>query len=379
MYVQDSLGGNSKTMIIANVSPSICSANETLSTLKFAQRAKLIQNNGQLSFLTKNKVFPPLVSNLEPNSDSCRLSEASEEHDSMGERTTADGKLHTPNKEIKRMKAALVGALRREKMPETTIQNLNIEIDRMKCLMITTCFVFHHVHEYSEHSMSYMFWLIFLGYFSITGLARIGSRLSETEVKQLMEATQLLPSETETQVSNSDLVEGLLPVSKVYTDVAVVPKQQNNEIQHLISNLQREVEELRLKQRVVDGKRRQALSKILDIKAESKRVRVKFGGTRKEYAFDKVFHQDTTQESVFVEVEPILRSAMDGHNVCIFAYGQTGTGKTFTMDGTNEQLWIIPRAIEELFRQASMDASSSFTFSMRHLNEPIMCRLVVIY
>ncbi|KAI5412189.1 hypothetical protein KIW84_057024 [Lathyrus oleraceus] len=92
------------------------------------------QLKGQLSFLTKNKVFPPLVSNLEPNFDSCRLSEASEEHDSMGERTTADGKLHTPNKEIKRMKAALVGALRREKMAETTIQNLNIEIDRMKCL-----------------------------------------------------------------------------------------------------------------------------------------------------------------------------------------------------------------------------------------------------
>ncbi|XP_040873708.1 kinesin-like protein KIN-12F [Glycine max] len=43
--LQDSLGGNSKTMIIANVSPSICCAAETLNTLKFAQRAKLIQNN----------------------------------------------------------------------------------------------------------------------------------------------------------------------------------------------------------------------------------------------------------------------------------------------------------------------------------------------
>ncbi|WOK91664.1 hypothetical protein Cni_G00355 [Canna indica] len=43
--LQDSLGGNSKTMIIANVSPSLCSANETLSTLRFAQRARLIQNN----------------------------------------------------------------------------------------------------------------------------------------------------------------------------------------------------------------------------------------------------------------------------------------------------------------------------------------------
>lgn len=36
-------------------------------------------------------------------------------------------------------------------------------------------------------------------------------------------------------------------------------------------------------------------------------------------------------EDVFVEVEPILRSALDGYNVCVLAYGQTGTGKTFTM------------------------------------------------
>ncbi|ONM60021.1 Kinesin-like protein KIN-12C [Zea mays] len=43
--LQDSLGGNSKTTIVSNVSPSICSSSETLSTLKFAQRAKLIQNN----------------------------------------------------------------------------------------------------------------------------------------------------------------------------------------------------------------------------------------------------------------------------------------------------------------------------------------------
>lgn len=78
--MQDSLGGNSKTMIIANVSPSMryacflslyyyfltidclylyltifafffSSAIETLNTLKFAQRAKLIQNNVRELFL----------------------------------------------------------------------------------------------------------------------------------------------------------------------------------------------------------------------------------------------------------------------------------------------------------------------------------------
>ncbi|KAG0602290.1 hypothetical protein M758_10G004500 [Ceratodon purpureus] len=47
--LQDSLGGNSKTTIIANISPSGCASSETLSTLKFAQRAKFIQNNAVIN------------------------------------------------------------------------------------------------------------------------------------------------------------------------------------------------------------------------------------------------------------------------------------------------------------------------------------------
>lgn len=47
--LKDSLGGNSKTSIIANISPSSCSFSETLSTLKFAQRAKLIKNRAEIN------------------------------------------------------------------------------------------------------------------------------------------------------------------------------------------------------------------------------------------------------------------------------------------------------------------------------------------
>ncbi|XP_042479638.1 kinesin-like protein KIN-14B isoform X2 [Macadamia integrifolia] len=56
---------------------------------------------------------------------------------------------------------------------------------------------------------------------------------------------------------------------------------------------------------------------------------------------------------------------MDGYNVCIFAYGQTGTGKTFTMEGKPDCPGIVPRAIDELFKQA-VDSNHSFlfTFSM---------------
>lgn len=41
---------------------------------------------------------------------------------------------------------------------------------------------------------------------------------------------------------------------------------------------------------------------------------------------------------------------LDGYNVCIFAYGQTGTGKTFTMEGTEENRGVNYRTLEELFR-----------------------------
>lgn len=182
-----------------------------------------------------------------------------------------------------------------------------------------------------------------------------------------------------------------LPNSTIYTDVNVVPEHEKGELGHSISNLEGEIAGLKQKERLLDKKRREALNKILDIKGSIRvfcRVRpfllsdrrrihepisiglekvvVKSVGIRKEYRYDKVFHQAAPQEDVFVEVEPILRSALDGHNVCILAYGQTGTGKTFTMDGTNNQAGIIPRAIEELFRQASLD-NSSITFSMSML------------
>ncbi len=46
---QDSLGGNAKTMIIANVSPSPLCAHETMTTLQFVQRAKRIRNKAHIN------------------------------------------------------------------------------------------------------------------------------------------------------------------------------------------------------------------------------------------------------------------------------------------------------------------------------------------
>lgn len=70
-------------------------------------------------------------------------------------------------------------------------------------------------------------------------------------------------------------------------------------------------------------------------------------------------------EAVFAETVPVVRSVMDGFNVCIFAYGQTGTGKTFTMEGVPENRGVNYRALEELFRMSDKRSTSvAYTFSV---------------
>lgn len=42
----------------------------------------------------------------------------------------------------------------------------------------------------------------------------------------------------------------------------------------------------------------------------------------------------TSQEDIFkIAGRPLAQAALEGYNACIFAYGQTGAGKTFTMQG----------------------------------------------
>ncbi|MQL73800.1 hypothetical protein Taro_006157, partial [Colocasia esculenta] len=71
---------------------------------------------------------------------------------------------------------------------------------------------------------------------------------------------------------------------------------------------------------------------------------------KKQFKFDHVFGPQASQEDVFAETMPVVKSVLDGYNACIFAYGQTGTGKTFTMEGTPENRGVNYRTLEELFR-----------------------------
>ncbi|KAF7242731.1 Kinesin-like protein KIFC3 [Varanus komodoensis] len=74
------------------------------------------------------------------------------------------------------------------------------------------------------------------------------------------------------------------------------------------------------------------------------------------FELDKVFPPEATQEDVFREVRALVTSCIDGYNVCIFAYGQTGAGKTYTMEGVPENPGINQRALQLLFSEVQAKA-----------------------
>ncbi|KAL5032892.1 hypothetical protein BDV3_001418 [Batrachochytrium dendrobatidis] len=75
-----------------------------------------------------------------------------------------------------------------------------------------------------------------------------------------------------------------------------------------------------------------------------------------QYTFDKVFGESDSQESVFVQVEPVILSVFSGINTTIFAYGQTGSGKTHTINGSLKAQGIIPRTISYLLNHIKENA-----------------------
>jgi kinesin family protein 11 len=81
----------------------------------------------------------------------------------------------------------------------------------------------------------------------------------------------------------------------------------------------------------------------------------------KTYTFDKVFGPDASQAQVYEQVmSGMLSEVLEGYNVTVFAYGQTGTGKTFTMLGdepSTNNAGIIPRSLISLFDSLEKDVA----------------------
>ncbi|XP_057648583.1 kinesin-like protein KIF21A isoform X14 [Chionomys nivalis] len=91
-----------------------------------------------------------------------------------------------------------------------------------------------------------------------------------------------------------------------------------------------------------------------------------FLGKDKAFTFDYVFDIDSQQEQIYTQcIEKLIEGCFEGYNATVFAYGQTGAGKTYTM-GTGfdvnimeEEQGIISRAVKHLFRSIEEKKSTA--------------------
>uniref|UniRef100_A0A452F358 Centromere-associated protein E n=1 Tax=Capra hircus TaxID=9925 RepID=A0A452F358_CAPHI len=88
----------------------------------------------------------------------------------------------------------------------------------------------------------------------------------------------------------------------------------------------------------------------------------------KSFNFDRVFHSTETTKNVYEEIAvPIIDSAIQGYNGTIFAYGQTASGKTYTMMGSQEYLGVIPRAIHDIFQKIKKFPDREFLLRVSYM------------
>uniref|UniRef100_A0A8C9VMQ8 plus-end-directed kinesin ATPase n=1 Tax=Scleropages formosus TaxID=113540 RepID=A0A8C9VMQ8_SCLFO len=107
----------------------------------------------------------------------------------------------------------------------------------------------------------------------------------------------------------------------------------------------------------------------------------------KSFSFDYSYWSHTTpddpsfasQSQVYNDIgKEMLQHAFEGYNVCIFAYGQTGAGKSYTMMGKQEegQEGIIPQLCEELFEKINDNSNEDISYSVEVAYMEIYCERV---
>ncbi|CAD5218602.1 unnamed protein product [Bursaphelenchus okinawaensis] len=94
-------------------------------------------------------------------------------------------------------------------------------------------------------------------------------------------------------------------------------------------------------------------------------------GTVKSFTFDSVYDQNSKQMDLYYETfRDLVDSVLNGFNGTIFAYGQTGTGKTFTMEGVESDpalRGVIPNAIDHIFQHIAQSSNQEYLVRASYL------------
>ncbi|XP_018092567.1 kinesin-like protein KIF3B isoform X2 [Xenopus laevis] len=112
----------------------------------------------------------------------------------------------------------------------------------------------------------------------------------------------------------------------------------------------------------------------VDVKLGQVSVKVHKGATNelpKTFTFDAVYDSNSKQVELYDETfRPLVDSVLLGFNGTIFAYGQTGTGKTYTMEGVRsdpEKRGVIPNSFEHIFTHISRSQNQQYLVRASYL------------
>lgn len=102
----------------------------------------------------------------------------------------------------------------------------------------------------------------------------------------------------------------------------------------------------------------------VELQPELKRLKLRKNNWDTEtYEFDEVLTESASQKRVYqVVAKPVVESVLEGYNGTVMAYGQTGTGKTFTLgrlgDEDTAARGIMVRSMEDIISGTSLDTDS---------------------
>ncbi|XP_025266551.1 kinesin-like protein KIF19 [Camponotus floridanus] len=89
----------------------------------------------------------------------------------------------------------------------------------------------------------------------------------------------------------------------------------------------------------------------------------------RQYLYDIIFGENSTQEEVYeATTKNLAQDVLNGYNATVFAYGATGSGKTYTMVGTSSNPGIMVRALNDIFLAAKkLPDDAKFTVTMSYM------------
>lgn len=148
---------------------------------------------------------------------------------------------------------------------------------------------------------------------------------------------------------------------KKYRAEVILRKQLYNQVQELRGNI-----------RVFCRCRKDKRVKVaLKFPSKTEIILDSMSGKPTTVDFDRTYGPETEQAAIFADAREVIMSVVDGYNVCLMAYGQTGAGKSFTMMGPPENPGVNRRAIKQLLELVSGNQDT--------MEVSIICSLMEVY